>query len=61
MINEVVYNFMEAYCYYFKAFFRWLGFDTESPDFIFVVLLLIAGSCLVDLITDHLMEQAENE
>ena len=61
MINEVVYNFMEAYCYYYLAFFRWLGFDTESPDFFFVVLLVIAGSYLVTLISDRMLEQTETE
>ena len=61
MIVEWICNLMDRYCYYFLSFFRWLGFDTESPDFIFIVLLIIAGSYLVTLITDRLLEQTDNE
>lgn len=61
MIIEVICNLMDGYCYYFLSFFRWLGFDTEAPEFNLIIVLITAGAYLVMLITDRLLEQADNE
>ena len=60
MVIEVICNLMDGYCFYFLAFYRWLGFNTESPEFNLVIVLITAGAYLVTLITGRLLEQADN-